>query len=67
MDLTGIQQKDVVVKQEESFVKGYSSIKTFFQSKEFDKIYQANFKEWNKWVMGLALRWMFGREGYEYI
>jgi len=48
MDLTGIQQKDVVVKQEASFVKGYSSIKTFFQSKEFDKIYQANFKEWNK-------------------
>ena len=34
----GDKQREVVVKKEDSFVKGYQSIHTFFESDEFKQV-----------------------------
>ena len=38
----GEVKRDVVIKKEESFIKDYPTIKTFFESQEFMQICKAN-------------------------
>ena len=36
------KQKEVVIKKEESFIKGYQTMQTFFESKEYEHICDSN-------------------------
>lgn len=38
----GGKQREVVIKKEESFIKGYQTIRTFFEAAEFKQICELN-------------------------